>query len=272
MRLAHVSAVLLLMSGPLPAAASESCTILYRVSAALQVTDTPLGKGDQLIDNLAGSMVLQFRQKRDVVVDGKVKLLHYAMYERFELDSIADIATTLHHYAPRCNGFDDPPWRLPSDAGFPTACRYRGEGRAVAIGDLDRNARKITWAKCKAARNYWAEGDEDYTPAAQSRGRGCLNDMHVVGNIGCDGRLACRMGGLTPGNNPQYAVWNQPLVHGPPGSAATVAISSDLSTIVTPRHRDDGYQSYNLPNDSPSRTWFSFRARRDDSSPHTTCR
>jgi hypothetical protein len=49
------------------------------------------------------------------------------------------------------------------------------------------------------------------------------------------------------------------------------AISPDLSTIKTPVHRSDGRQSYNLPNDAPSRTWFSRVATRNDSSPFTTC-
>lgn len=254
-----------------PVGAAESCRILYRVNATLEVTDTPLGKGDQIVDNVEGQLVLEYKIDGGAIADGKVKVLHFSMYERFVLDTIADVTTTLHHYSPRCNGADDPPWRLPADPGFPKDCRYEGNSSAVAIGKLDRDAGKIVMAKCRAAPSYWAEDDDAYKPSDKSRGRGCLSDMHVAGNIHCDGRLACKMGGLERGDNPQFDVWNQPLIHGPPGSEASVRVSSDLSTITTPRRRKDGYQSYNLPNNSPSRTWFSLTARRDDQSPHTTC-
>jgi len=251
--------------------ASEACKILYRVNATLQVTDTPLGKGDQTVKNLEGQLVVEYKFKDGAIINGKVKVLHFSMFERFVLDTIADVTTTLHHYSPRCNGADNPSWRLPSDPAFPKTCRYEGNSSPIAIGNLDRKAGKIVMAKCKAAESYWA-GDEDaYTPAAKSRGRGCFNGMHVAGNIHCDGRLACKMGGLQRGNNPQFDVWNQPLIHGPPGSDASLDVSPDLSRIATPRRRKDGYQSYNLPNDSPSRTWFSLTGSRDDSSSHTTC-
>ncbi len=254
-----------------PARASDSCTILYRVDGTLQVTDTPLGKGDATIPNLPGQFVLEYKVKDGAVTDGKVKVLHYSMFERFEIETIADVTTSLHHYAPRCNGYEEPPWRLPSDPRFPKICRYRGSTAAVAVGQLDRDAGTIEWAKCKAAPSYWARGDEAYTPDAKSKGKGCLNDLHVVGNIHCDGRLACKIGALKRGDNPQYDHWTQPLIHGPPGASASITVSSDLSELRTPRSRRDGYQSYNLPNESPTRTWFSFTAVRDDGSRYTTC-
>jgi len=251
--------------------ASDSCTIMYRVKATLEVTNTRMGKGDQIIDDLKGSLLIEYRQKQGAVVDGKVKILHYWMHERFKLESIVDVTTTLHHYAPSCNGVAEPSWRLPSDPGFPKECRYAGSGHAVATGALDREAGKIEWAKCKAAPGYWGKANDAYTPAQKSKGKGCLDEMHVVGNIQCDGRLGCKLGGLASGNNPQFDVWNQPLIHGPADAESSVEISRDLSAIRTPKHRKDGYQSYNLPNDSPSRTWFSWTAIRDDSSSYTTC-
>ena len=254
------------------ARASDTCTIAYRLDVTFQVTDTDLGKGDVTVPGLAGSLVLEFPRGDDAeVVDGKVKILHFAMFERFTIDSLADVTTTVHHYAPTCNGVAKPIWRRPSDAGFPKACGYTGNKRALAVGRLQRDAGRIEWGKCKAAQGYWAEGRRDYQPSDKSKGRGCLEQMHVVGNIHCDGRLACKLGGLSRGDNPQFDVWTQPLIHGPPGGEHAVAISSDLSTITTPRNRDDGYQSYNMPNDSPSRTWFSWKATRDDQSRTTTC-
>ncbi len=252
--------------------ASDRCTIAYRLDATLQVTDTDFGKGDETVSGLDGALVVEFPLGKDgEVVDGKVKVLHFAMFERFEIHSIARVTTTMHHYAPTCSGVATPLWRRPEDAGFPKACGYRGNKRAVAVGTLDRSAGRIEWAKCKAASTYWAKGRREYTPRDKSKGKGCLEPMHVAGNIRCDGRLACKIGGLSRGDNPQFDVWAQPLIHGPPDADHALAISPDLGTIATPRTRDDGYQSYNLPNDSPSRTWFSWKATRNDKSKATTC-
>jgi hypothetical protein len=251
--------------------ASDTCTISYRVDATLQISDTYLGKGDETVRDIDGSLVLRYEQKDGRIVDGKVKILHFAMYESFTIDAMVDVTTTIHHFSPACNGVESPGWRRPGDAGFPAECRYTGTPRAVAVGNLDRRAGTIEWAKCKAAPSYWSKDRGAYTPSDKSRGRGCLDPMSAVGNVRCEGKLACRWGGLKPGDNPEHSVWAQPLIHGPPESDETVAVSADLSTITTPRYRKDGYQSYNLPNDSPSRTWFSWTATRDDSSPFTTC-
>lgn len=254
------------------ASASESCTIAYRIEAELQVTDTYLGKGDATARRLPGSLVMEYPVDRDgQVTDGKVRIFHFAIFEQFTIDAVVDVTTTIHHFAPSCNGESAPAWRRASDPGFPSECRYDGSANTVAVGKLTIDAGRITWARCKAAPTYWAEDREAYRPSDESKGRGCLNEMHVVGNIRCDGRLGCKIGGLARGDNPQRDVWTQPMIHGPPGSTSSVRISRDLGTIRTPTGRKDGFQSYNLPNDSPSRTWFSWVARRDDASPHTTC-
>jgi len=254
------------------ALAADSCTIMYRVDATLEATDTQLQQGDTVVEDVRGSLVVEYpKDRQGRVVDGKVKVLHYATYESFKIDSVVTITTTIHHFTPRCNGSDSPTWRRTSDEGFPTACRYTGNSRPVAVGFLRKDDGVIEWGKCKAAPSYWAGDREAYTFSSQSKGKGCLKRMHAVGNIDCDGRLACKWGGLNRGDNPQFDVWTQPLVHGPPGSDHSVTISPDLSTIRTPVDRSDGRQSYNLPNDAPSRTWFSWVATRDDSSPFTTC-
>lgn len=272
MRIGHlISAVLLASSFAQTVSASDSCTIMYRLKGTMQVTDTSMGKGDQVVDNLKGSLLVEYRQKQGAVVDGKVKILHYSVFQNFKLDTIVDITTTVHHYTPRCSGVAEPAWRLPSDPGFPKQCRYTGRGRAVATGDLHREAGTIEWAKCKAAPSYWSKNVRAYTIAEKSRGKGCLSEMHVVGNVHCDGRLGCRLGGLASGDNPQFDVWTQPLIHGPADADNSVSITSDLSTISTPRYRKDGYQSYEVPNDAPSRTWFSWTATRNDSSSFTNC-
>lgn len=254
-----------------PASAADDCTIAYRIDATLQISDTYLGKGDETIRHIDGSLVLRYPQKHGQVIDGKVKLLHYAMYESFTIDAMVKVTTTIHHFAPACNGIETPSWRRPEDAGFPAGCLYVGDERPVAVGMLRREAGTIEWARCKAAPSYWSADRRAYTPADESKGRGCLDEMHAVGNVHCAGKLGCKWGGLKPGDNPELSVWTQPLVHGPPGSDQTVAVASDLSTITTPHYRKDGHQSYNLPNDAPSRTWFAWTATRDDSNPFTTC-
>lgn len=252
--------------------AADHCTIAYDVEASLQVTDTYLDKGNTTATGLRGSLVLTYSLDRDGAVgDGKVEVLHFAMFESFKINAIVDVTSTIHHYAPTCNGVSAPTWRRSSDPEFPKACRYTGNDKAVAVGKLSRAEGTIEWARCKAPQSYWAKDRESYTPDEESKGRGCLSEMHVAGNIHCDGRLACKFGDLDPGDNPQFDVWAQPMIHGPPGSRGMVFVSADLATVRTPTGRQDGYQSYQLPNDAPSRTWFSWMATRDDSSRFTTC-
>jgi len=231
-----------------------------------------LGKGDKTAKGLKGSLVLEYpRDRQSRVVDGKVRILHYAIYENFEIDSLVTVTTTVHHFTPTCNGIAEPTWRLVADKDFPTRCEYTGNTDPVATGTLRRGTGTIEWGKCKATPNYWSKSRRAYTPSNKSKGKGCLERLHGVGNVHCDGRLACKFGGLEPGDNPQFDVWTQPLIHGPPGSAQSVTVSADLSTITTPVNRKDGHQSYNVPNDSPSRTWLAWTATRNDSSRFTTC-
>ncbi len=267
----YATAIVILL-GATPAAASDSCTVSYEIDASLQVSDTYLSKGDAIAKGLKGSLVVEYPLGRDGrVTDGKVGVLHFAMFERFTIDAIANVTTVMHHYAPTCNGARTPSWRRASDPGFPKACRYGGNEKPVALGKLSKERGTIEWARCKAAPSYWSADRGAYKPDDQSKGRGCLSEMHGVGNIRCEGRLACKFGDLKRGDNPQFGVWTQPLVHGPPGSKGAVSVSGDLRTIRTPTSRKDGFLSYNLPNDSPSRTWFSWVATADETSPHTTC-
>ncbi len=253
--------------------ASDTCTIMYRLNATFEVSDTDLGKGDKTVRDIKGSLVVEYRRdEQGHVVDGKVRILHYAMYENFEIDTLVTITTTVHHFTPTCNGVAEPTWRRVEDKGFPAMCEYTGNTDPVATGTLRRETRTIEWGKCKTTPNYWSKSRRAYTPSDKSKGRGCLERLHGVGNVHCDGRLACRFGDLQQGDNPQFDVWTQPLMHGPPGSSQSVTVSADLSTITTPVNRKDGHQSYNLPNNAPSRTWFAWTATKNHSSPFTTCK
>jgi hypothetical protein len=255
-----------------PAQAADTCTIAYKVEGSFVVSDTPLGKGDAR-QRVRGSLVVEFPQGKDAeVIDGKVKILHYSMYEHFRIDSVAEVTTWIHHYAPLCNGEDNPTWRRSTDKGFPASCEYTGRGRAVAVGELRRADNTIKLAKCKAAPTYWSSEREEYKPTDKSKGRGCVERMHAAGNIHCDGRLACKLGSLRAGDNPQFATWTQPFIHGPAGSQGVLSVSADLRSIRSPRAVLSPHGSFNVPNDSPSRTWFSFTAVQNDESRFTTCR
>ena len=89
--------------------------------------------------------------------------------------------------------------------------------------------------------------------------------------INCDGGFGCKLGKLQRGERAYFDVWNQPMIHGPPEAPGEMLVSEDLGTVSTPTGRSDGFQSYNLPNDAPSRTWFSWVATRRDDSRYTTC-
>ena len=264
--------VAVLATTALPAVASDTCTIEYKLEGNFQVSDTSLGRGDRIV-GVGGSLVVEYPQDRDgKVVDGKVKILHYAMHEDFTIESVVIVKTSVHHYTPTCNGVAEPSWRRPTDDGFPKECGYTGNRRAVATGTLSMDGGFIELGKCKPAPTYWAEARHDYRPSDKSKGKGCLDGMRAVGNVHCEGRLGCKLGGLERGDNPVFDQWNQPLVHGPPGSTNHLVVTADLASITSPLEGGYKVRSYNLPNDSPSRTWFSFAATRNEGSKFTTCR
>jgi hypothetical protein len=253
------------------ARASETCTVMYELDARLVVSNTDFGKGDVSIP-VPGMMLLEFQAEDETPVDGKVGILHFAVFERFTVETIVDITTAVHHFTPTCNGRRNPTWQKPSDPGFPKMCEYGGNRRPVAVGELRRDATVIEWAKCKAAPTYWAKDRKAYAEDSKSRGKGCLNELRALGNVHCDGRFACKMGSLSRGDNPVDITWNQPLIPGPPGTPGRVYISRDLARLESPKPTKGGHGSYNLVSDSPSRVWLSFVGKRDDESPHTTCR
>jgi hypothetical protein len=252
--------------------ASDSCTISYVLDATVQLTDTAMGKGDKTIPSLKGSLVIEYpTDEQGRVVDGTVRLLHFWVYQDFLIDTFVKVTTRVHMFAPSCNGVRKPSWRLSSEPGFPKTCGYDGNREAVASGELEMEDRSIVWDKCKPDESYWSRHPDAFELSQKSKGKGCLNALHIVGNVRCEGAFGCRLGGLSPGDNPQFQVWNQPMINGPAGASGSVSVSADLSEIHTPIERKDGFQSYNLPTDSTSRSWISWRGTRDDESRFTTC-
>jgi hypothetical protein len=245
---------------------------MYTLDVKFRVTDTDFGKGDVDIP-VPGSLLVEYPRGEDGrATDGKTKVLYFSMYENFTIESVVDVTTTMHHFAPECNGETKPTWRKPGDAGFPKRCEYRGNIRAIAVGTLQRDTETIEWDKCRASGEYWSSDRHAYTEADKSRGRGCLQELHAVGNVRCKGRLGCKIGKLSPGDNPVFLKSTQPLIPGPPGTPGRLFVSKDLTTIRSPEPTKGGHGSYNLPNHSPSRVWFSFTGTRNDASRLTTCR
>lgn len=271
LRIICVAVALVSLAFSSQARAAETCTIMYTLDVEFVVSDTDFGKGDIRIP-VPGILLLEFQADEQSPTDGKVGILHFAVYERFTVETVVDVRTAVHHFAPTCNGAKNPKWRKPGDPGFPKMCEYRGNTRQVATGLLNREDNAIEWSKCKAASTYWSRDRRDYDPKSKSRGNGCLNGMRAVGNVHCDGRFACRMGSLSPGDNPIDLTWNQPLLPGPPGTVGRLRVSRDLTRLETPKPTKGGHGSYNFVSDAPSRIWISFKGERDHESPHTTCK
>jgi len=270
---AILGAIIVALSIARPAHA-DTCTILYDVDATFAVTNTELGEGNTTARGLHGSLVIEYtRDSKGSVVDGTVGILHYSTYVEFVDASIVTVTTKVHYFTPTCNGVASPTWRLPTDPGFPSACEYSGNQKPVASGTYDAGEGTIRWDPCNAPGSYWSKSRKDYSLSSKSAGKGCLDGLRAVGNVNCDGKTACKLGGLRPGDNPQANTWNQPLIHGPSGSKNnTVSISSDLSTITTPlTEASGGALSYEIPNDAPSRTWLSWTATKNSTSNFTSC-
>ena len=64
----------------------DALTVEYTLSANLQLTETPMGKGDGVYRIGPGVAVLRFEQ-RDGVPSGPAQLVSYGMVERFKIDA-----------------------------------------------------------------------------------------------------------------------------------------------------------------------------------------
>lgn len=252
-----------------------TCMVLYDLNSTFQVTDTPLGLGDNVTSNLNGQLVLEFTDDGNGnIVDGPVGVLHYWVLSDFQVGGVVTVTTRVHGFSPTCNGESNPTWRLDTDPGFPAVCAYTGNTTPVATGVLDQAGGTIGWDTCNPASQYWGTtltGANSYNAAAISSGPGCLSGFVSSGNIFCSGS-ACSLGGLQSGDNPQFFNWVQPLINGPGGSGDnSLGISGDLQTVTTPTGAPGGFQSFNVPNEAQSRTWVSWTGTRNDGSVTTTC-
>lgn len=254
----------------------STCTVAYDLAGVFQVSDTLFGLGDATESGQVGSLVIEYSDDgANNIQSGPVGMLHYWLLQDFVVASSITVTTKVHAFAPTCNGEANPAWRLETDPGFPASCDPTGNTVAVATGTLDLAAGAITWDACNAATDYWAPGTEDYSPSDASSGPGCITDLKSIGNVNCDGVAGfCDLGNLGVGDNPQAATWSQPLINGTEASGSgTIAVSggAQASGLSTPTGAAGGFQSFNVPNETPSRTWFSWTATRDDGSPFTTC-
>ena len=263
-------------SGYDTSACTGTCTVLYGLDVTFEITDTTGGFGDATI-GLDGLLVLEFTDDgADNIIDGAVNVLHYWTYNDFVVDGFVTVTTKVHAFTPSCNGETEPTWRLESDEGYPTVCAYTGNTTPVASGTLSTSTDTVTWDACNAAGDYWSDstsGGGSYQPTDASTGPGCLADIVSVGNVACSG-IFCGAGDLEQGNNPQFATWTQPLINGAEGSGTNaIDVSNDASAtnVSTPTGADGGFQSHNIPNETPSRTWVSWTGTRIDASLYTTC-
>ncbi|MEM7138036.1 MAG: hypothetical protein AAF500_15755 [Myxococcota bacterium] len=269
----------------------QTCTVEYDLNATFEITNTPLNLGNQVNPNLPGRIVLEYASDgAGNIQDGTVNMLHYWVHNDFTVPgSLVTVATNVHGFAPECNGVANPIWRKPGDSGGtgpggeplpgfpgPEGCEYTGNTAPVAIGELTGNA--LTWDACTVTpADYWTDtvnGFSSYQSTGDvASGQGCINAFKSIGNVICSGGF-CSLGGLSTGDNFQDSSWNQPQVNGPiPGNSTFTVTSGDASktTIVTPSGAGGGFQSINVPNNQQSRTWLSYTATRNGTSPNTTC-
>jgi cysteine-rich repeat protein len=253
---------------------ASTCTVEYDLNSTFQITNTFIGAGDQTNPNQQGLLVLEYRDDGNGnIIDGEVNMLHYWILNDFTVGGLVTVTTKVHSFSPNCNGEVTPDWRSDTDPGFPARCEYEGNTAAVASGVLHRNDGTITWDDCNVTSDYWAGGNRAYKASDVSEGPGCIAGVHSVGNVNCAGAV-CSAGNLAEGNNPQFDSWTQPMINGFPGVGANgLTASSDpqLTFLDTPTGATGGFQSWNVPNNSDSRTWSSWTATRNSASPNTTC-
>jgi len=253
---------------------ASTCTVEYDLDSTFQITNTFGGYGDKTNPNQQGLLVLEYRDDGNGnIIDGEVSMLHYWVLTDFTVDSLVTVKTKVHGFSPSCNGEVTPDWRSDADPGFPARCEYAGNTKAVATGVLNRNDGTITWDNCNATSDYWAGANAAYTAADISEGPGCITSVHSVGNVICTGAV-CSAGNLREGNNPQFDIWAQPMINGYPGvgtNGLTVSSDPQLTFLDTPTGASGGFQSFNVPNNTSSRTWTSWTATRNSASLNTTC-
>lgn len=235
----------------------NTCTIEYALNHTFQITNTSGGLGDGTFTNLLGTVALRFNANAsNQVIDGNVDMLFYWSRNIF---TVSSVSTNVHAFAPSCAGATTTPGGNPATCPFVPATMTA----PVATGMLGGNT--ITWGPCTGG-NYWASsasGGSSYTPATNASGGGCINNLRSVGNVNCGLGLFCGSGGLSSGNNPQDATWNQPMMNGPLATGLnTLTVSADRRTVTTPTgnttNSAPSARSWNVPNTAPSRTWSSF--------------
>ena len=101
-----------------------------------------------------------------------------------------------------------------------------------------RTGDRITWSDC-IANDQRGVDKNSWTPDEAASGVGCLNNYTTRGNVACEG-LFCSTGGLEEGDNPQAEVYHQPI--------ESFVFENNWESFTMTRAE--------IPNRSPSRTWF----------------
>jgi hypothetical protein len=125
----------------------------------------------------------------------------------------------------------------------------------LALGQ--RGADALTWERCIASASQGVDKNS-WTPDDAAEGPGCLGGYTTAGNVACVGAF-CSAGGLVEGDNPQAESYDQPL--------EGFVFNDGWSRFSMPR--------VELPNRTPSRTWFDLQGVLVDQSlsniPHCVC-
>lgn len=226
--------------------AARSCIAHYQLTGVkLHIEGTTLGMGDGVYDLPNGKMVLRYdADAQDAPIDGaNVDILYYYLRNAFTVSGGTfkpTVDTVVNAFAPTCSGELNP-----GTLSAPDTCNYDNNTDALATGTYAQASSSVVWATCNAAPEFSTGGAGGYTDAHVSSGPGCLNGYRSVGNVNCSGSN-CSAGGLTKGDNPQNATWNQPL----------------HAMTLSPQGTTLNFAKTRIPNAQPSKTFVVFAGTR----------
>ncbi len=277
-------------SPPEPEIPASSCIVEYDLDWTLQSSDSPGGIVDGFTTDLPGSMILKYADDgAGNIQPGRVEMMYIwvAANILFQKPGAPTVTIQGHGFSPSCNGEADPDWSDP--ASIPEVCEYNGDletQNPIAIGTLNESGAVIDWQGCAVPSSYWAEDSASFTiaDAETASGRGCValkvgntgadaeipteqGQFSLYADVNCDGsKIVCGAAGVEPGSNTIALQWPQALINGTAASGQNgliVAEDAQKSTVFFPGSSTDGsesaqggYQSFNIPNPFPARTWL----------------
>jgi hypothetical protein len=217
----------------LRAPAAGTCTLTYALGGYFQITETPLGFGDEESPIGPGTLVLEVSSVAGEPAEGSARVKCFEMDQRMSVQ------------------------------GIHTAVRASFANPSSATGTITGGELRFDLCDYDASRGL---SSTSWTLAATATGPGCLVEYASRGAVFCATSAFCGAGGLVYGSNPQDDVWTQPF------NAITfqdgwdaVAMGGAEQLVVDGALVDSCKSSpcpaevaVEIPNDNPSRTWLSF--------------